>query len=333
MSLAPATIPELQDAVRSHAHVLPHGGRTKPALSRTDATPIDMTRLSGVVEYDPMEFTITALAGTRLADVQKLLGDHGQHLPFDPPFAAAGATLGGTVAAGLSGPSRLRCGGVRDFIIGVRFVDGTGELIRGGGKVVKNAAGFDLPKLMVGSCGRLGVLAEITFKVFPRPRSWITVRVACRDLPAAIETMCRWTGGPMELDAIDLEPPGTLMVRMGGDEAALRQRATAIGGEIVADEYWRGVNEFAWAGETLVKVAVTPRRIVELDKRLSRKRRYSVAGNVAWITQTDVDLGSLGLSGLVVRGERPIRLGADASGTFVPRVKRALDPDGRFPPF
>ena len=114
------------------------------------------------------EFTFTALAGTPVREIAAALAERGQYLPFDPMLREAGATLGGTVAAGLSGPGRFRYGGLRDFILGVRFVDGEGRLLRLGGKVVKNAAGFDLPKFFVGSLGRFGVLAEMTFKVFPK---------------------------------------------------------------------------------------------------------------------------------------------------------------------
>src|SRR4029079_3476030 len=101
----------------------------------------------------------------------------GQYLPFDPKCVEAGATLGGTVASGLSGPGRFRFGGVRDFILGVRFADGAGRLLRVGGKVVKNAAGFDLPKFFVGSAGRSGVLSEIPLKVLPRPVFTLTLRL------------------------------------------------------------------------------------------------------------------------------------------------------------
>src|SRR5574337_434051 len=119
------TIEEVQSAVRDGAQILPRGGGTKPALSTpTDgATTLDLTGLSGVLEYNPGEFTFTALAGTRVAEVQALLDSHGQYLPFDPPLAGQGATLGGAVAAGLSGPGRYRYGGVRDFILGVRWID------------------------------------------------------------------------------------------------------------------------------------------------------------------------------------------------------------------
>src|SRR4029079_6930035 len=113
----------------------------------------------------------------------------GQYLPFDPKCVEAGATLGGTVASGLSGPGRFRFGGLRDFILGVRFVDGAGRLLRMGGKVVKNAAGFDLPKFFVGSLGRFGVLAEMTFKVFPRPQSARTFMLAAGSLDAAARVL------------------------------------------------------------------------------------------------------------------------------------------------
>src|SRR5690606_9356314 len=158
------------------------GGGSKAGLVAGDAeVRIDLSALRRLVEYDPGEFTFTAAAATPLREVREMLAAHGQYLPFDPPLADAGATLGGTVAAGRRGPGRLRYGGVRDFLIGIRFVDGRGALVQGGGKVVKNAAGFDLPKLMVGSLGRLGILTELTFKVFPAPPATASLRA---DFPA-----------------------------------------------------------------------------------------------------------------------------------------------------
>ena len=174
MLASPGRIQEVQELVRGAEpgiRLLPVAGGTKPALSsssRADVQRLDVSELTGVLEYDPAELTITALAGTPLVEVQTALAEHGQHLPFDPPLGEAGATLGGVVAAGAAGAGAWRNGGVRDFVIGVRFVDGTGRLITGGAKVVKNAAGFDLPKLMVGSIGRLGVIVQLSFKVFPK---------------------------------------------------------------------------------------------------------------------------------------------------------------------
>src|SRR5207253_308179 len=137
--------------------------------------------LRGITEYDPSEFTFTAGAGTPVREIVAALAERGQYLPFDPMLADAGATLGGTVAAGLSGPGRFRFGGLRDFILGVQFVDGEGRVLRMGGKVVKNAAGFDLPKFFVGSVGRFGILTELTFKVFPRPVATRTLRLDAKD--------------------------------------------------------------------------------------------------------------------------------------------------------
>ena len=156
--LSPESIDQVAEAVRSSGRVLAVGRQTKPRLSCSNATKLCLSKLRGILEYEPSEFTFTALAGTPLRDLVEALAQRGQYLPFDPLLVEAGATLGGTVAAGLSGPGRFRFGGLRDFILGARFVDGTGRLLRLGGKVVKNAAGFDLPKFFVGSLGRFGVL-------------------------------------------------------------------------------------------------------------------------------------------------------------------------------
>ncbi|MEJ5199280.1 MAG: FAD-binding protein, partial [Anaerolineae bacterium] len=261
VSLAPATIAELQAIVRDHAHVLPRGAGTKTALATASngATPLVMTGLSGVIEYQPAEFTFTALAGTRVAEAAAILAQHGQYLPCDPLLTDVGATLGGTVAAGANGPGRYRYGGLRDFILGVRYVDGEGRLISAGGKVVKNAAGFDLPKLMVGSLGQFGVLVELTFKVFPRPEAYATLRLDLPSIEDAVAALIRLTAAPLDLDSVDLTPTGrgaTLWVRLAGLAGALparleRLRAALGGGETVdtASEarFWRDARELAWA--------------------------------------------------------------------------------------
>src|SRR5262245_25975621 len=138
-TVIPSSPLELIDAVRSARQVIPVGAMTKSRMSACEAAPISTAGLSGLVEYDPTEYTFTALAGTPMHDIVEALGARGQYLPFDPLLVDAGATLGGTVAAGLNGPGRFRFGGVRDFILGIRFVDGMGRLLRMGGKVVKNA--------------------------------------------------------------------------------------------------------------------------------------------------------------------------------------------------
>jgi len=271
--------------------------------------------------------------------VEALLAGHHQYLPFDAPFARGGATIGGAVAAGLAGPGRYRYGGVRDFVIGVQLVDGEGALIKGGGRVVKNAAGFDLPKLMVGSLGLLGALVALSFKVFPRPEAYATLRVDLPDLPAALAALVRLTTSRFDLEAAPLRQ------RVEGVRAFVGGQAEVLEGP-EEQRLWEDAREFAWvpAAAALVKVPLTPKRIPALDAALAwvgAERRYSVGGNVAWVAWTeglrlaDLDhvLSAQGLSGLVVRGPlgRTV-LGTIAGVAFARRVKVALDPAGRFPP-
>jgi glycolate oxidase FAD binding subunit len=219
-------VERLRDAILAGGRVRVAAGGSKPALS-AGAT-LDVAGLAGILAYDPQEFTFTAFAGTPLRDIVRLLAERGQALPFDPPLVEAGATLGGTVAAGLSGPGRFRYGGVRDFLLGVRFLSGEGELLTGGGKVVKNAAGFDLPKLMVGALGRFGVLVELTFKVFPRAEANATLEVGLPDFAAAVATMHRLAGSALDLACLELEPPATLRLRLSGLRASLDARVARV---------------------------------------------------------------------------------------------------------
>lgn len=349
-TLYPTSPAEVQEAVRTHARVLAKGGGSKPALCTPspDQTVLEMQGLSGVIEYDPSEYVLVAKAGTRLAEVGHLLAQHGQYLPFDPPLVEQGATLGGTVAAGLAGPMRQRYGGVRDFLLGVAFVDGQGNLVRGGGKVVKNAAGFDLPKLMVGSLGRLGLLTELAFKVFPYPKATATLRVGFSRLEEALEALYKLAASPIEPYALDLEPPATLVLRLGGLPEALPTRlerlAASLGraGDLLQGEaetrYWHDLNRLDLGKGYLVKVALTARKIPALEQALSStSRRYMSAGHLLYLSwndelrRLDTLLKSQGLAGLVLRGraERP-QIGIDLEQVFGQRVAAALDPQGRF---
>jgi glycolate oxidase FAD binding subunit len=350
MTLRPTIAAEVQEAVLTHRHIRPRGGGSKTALffPSEGHTVLEMGGLSGVVEYDPSEYVFVARAGTPLAEVERLLSQNGQYLPFDPPYVEQGATLGGTVAAGLSGPMRQRYGGVRDFILGVQFVDGKGRIVRGGGKVVKNAAGFDLPKLMVGSLGRLGILTELAFKVFPFPKATATLLVTFPSLEDALEALYRLAGSPIELYALDLTPPATLVLRLGGLQEALPARLERLqsflgrAGELVQGEaetlYWRSLNHLNLGEGHLVKVALTARQIPALEKALGgTPRRYLSAGHLlylAWnkeLDTLDALLRAQGLSGLALRGatQRP-QLGIDLEHLLSRKVSAALDPEGRF---
>ncbi|MEZ4620315.1 MAG: FAD-binding protein [Caldilineaceae bacterium] len=363
------TIQEIQDALQQSSALLPHGERTKSALvtHSHDVQPFDLRALTGILEYEPGEFTFTARAGTPLREVAAALAEHEQYLPFDPPFVERGATLGGTVAAALSGSGRYRFGGVRDFLIGVRFVDGQGRHVRGGGKVVKNAAGFDLPKLMVGSLGQFGILTEVSFKVFPRPQAYQTLQVSCASLTAALRNLQEVVDSHFDLHALDLSvkqesgqtPSYTLWIRLGGLSAVLPERIAHIQQRLQSGDQqnqvidgaaetalWAAVGEASWApaNASLVKVALTPGKIPALEAQLAQtaaQRRYAVGGNLAWIAWPndlpgleglDQQLQTLGLSGLVLVGEgtKPL-IGQQNGQHFAQQIKSALDPHRRLP--
>src|SRR5262245_23791460 len=142
----------------------------------------------GIVSYEPTELVITARGGTPLGEVESALQEKGQMLPFEPPHFGPGATLGGCIAAGLSGPRRPYAGAVRDFVLGVRILDGKGDDLRFGGQVMKNVAGYDVSRLMAGSLGTLGLLLEVSLKVLPRPAVEATLRLKCSGEEAIART-------------------------------------------------------------------------------------------------------------------------------------------------
>ena len=350
--MKPTTVSELRDFVRRKSRLSPCGGKSKTALHKggNEVEGVELTGISGIIEYDPGEYTFTALAGTPLEELKQALSEQGQYLPFDPLFTDQGATIGGTVASNMSGPGRYRYGGIRDFIIGVQYVDGHGNLIRSGGKVVKNAAGFDLSKLMVGSFGSYGALIECSFKVFPKPKVYTTLQVAFDSLEEALDRLVEVTKLPLDISAVELIPQhdrNLLVIRLGGSAENMNARIERLaivlgGGEIYeADEeahIWDDFGEFNWVlnSDVLVKIPLTPKLVLELDKGLSDpfvRRQYSVGCNVAWVSwQKPIDdfdshLTKLGLSGLVITGQvdNP-RLGVKRHNSFSVKVKEALDP-------
>jgi glycolate oxidase FAD binding subunit len=339
------------DAVRSGEAVRARGGGSKPALS--GQANLELAALSGILEYDPSEYTFTALAGTTVLEVQELLEHHGQYLPFDPVLVEAGATLGGTVASGLSGPGRQRYGGVRDFILAVQFVDGLGRVVRGGGKVVKNAAGFDLPKLHCGSLGRFGILTELTFKVFPTPKDWITLQFVFNRFNNALEAVIKLSGSSFDLYALELLEK-TVLVRLGGLRSAFSERVQNLENFLgqhcevfeVDAEVWRVAREFLWqpSGSSLVKIPLTPAKIPEFESRLRETglsqspRRYSSGANLAWVCMDEVAaleniLLESNLTGLVINGSNHHGLIGKQTGLgMLSRVAQALDPNNIFDP-
>ncbi len=238
---------DLQERIRAAAAdgrpLRIRGGGTKDFYGETPAGELlDVRALSGIVAYEPGELVVTARAGTPLAEVEDALAAHRQMLAFEPPHHGAGATLGGIVAAGFSGPRRPHAGSVRDFVLGVRVVDGAGAALAFGGQVIKNVAGFDVSRLMTGALGTLGVLTEISLKCLPRPKAEATRVLECGGADA-IALANEWAGKPLPVTATCFHA-GSLRVRLSGAPAAVASSASGIGGrEIDGTAFWRALRD------------------------------------------------------------------------------------------
>lgn len=347
------SLDELQDIVRHSDKVHVCGSQTKSGFHHLDAevTHVSTQSLQGIVHYDPQEFVITMLAGTKVSEVISILRKQGQYLPFDPLLADRGATIGGTVASNAAGSGRFRFGGIRDFLLGVRFVDGRGKCIRGGGQVVKNAAGFDYPKLLVGSRGKLGLIYELTFKVFPRPESYATSISRFVRLDEALNCMNQLASSAMDVESLDLIPNKgnaigyEVAIRIGGIATAIPSRLSRLQQFVPAsnvlreqedDLYWRAASNFEWAGEvkSLLKLPLTPNSIPVLDRQLAIAnvdRRYSVGGNVVWIAmEWTTDWMSKFGAAQIFLGKTNGYAAPNGQGPFGQAIKRALDPQMKF---
>ena len=166
----------VKDAISNHSPIYIHGGNSKLFYGNTvDANPLDVSKHTGIIDYDPTELCITVRAGTLLSDVEKVLEAENQILPFEPPQYTPNTTIGGALATGISGPRRAYTGSARDAILGVKIINGEGEIVSFGGQVMKNVAGYDLSRMMVRSQGTLGVILEASIRLLPKPKNEITV--------------------------------------------------------------------------------------------------------------------------------------------------------------
>ncbi|MEM8910355.1 MAG: FAD-binding protein [Planctomycetota bacterium] len=323
--LNPSSVDELVDAIRqcnenSNRKCLAVGGRTKPALSADqDVDHISMRGIAGIMKYDPSEYTITVRAGTPIVEIQDALSHHDQWLPFDPPRSAMGATIGGAIACGWSGPMRWRFGGIRDFLLSVEMVDGTATVTRSGAAVVKNSAGFDIPKLMIGSAGRLGILTEVTLKVFPAPAQPETLAIGCADFAEASDTINTIARSPCDVSAIEcvtstsvaemlackerwMDAPIHVLVPIAGPAKVSTPIAARLRSMIPAarsvrqldsdsqDRCWSTLRDWDVSSETmLVRIPVSPRQLIQVERFVSewetRGRWYHIGlgGNVLFI--------------------------------------------------
>ncbi|MBK1643387.1 glycolate oxidase subunit GlcE [Thiocapsa imhoffii] len=239
---------ELQARVRAAGEagisLCVQGNATKTWLGRApEGEPVVVSEHSGVLSYEPQELVIRARCGTPLQEIEAILAERGQMLAFEPPHfaipspgavATPGATLGGTIAAGLSGPRRAAAGSARDFVLGTRVLTGRGEVLRFGGEVMKNVAGYDVSRLMTGALGTLGILLDISLKVLPIPPLTRTLRREC-SLSQALALMSDWAARPLPISAT-CHVGEQLWVRLAGNEAGVVAAAKSLGGNALDDE-------------------------------------------------------------------------------------------------
>lgn len=223
---------------------------------------LSVSAYRGIIEYEPTELVITARGGTPLAEIETALREKGQMLSFEPPHFADGTTLGGCIAAGLSGPRRAYAGAVRDLLLGVRLLDGKGSDLKFGGQVMKNVAGYDVSRLMAGALGTLGVILEASLKTLPLPAAEMTLYQQ-HDEADAIRLMNEWAGQPLPISATAW-CGGDLGIRLSGAPSAVEAAFRKLGGTLIdqaqAQRFWRALRdhaaEFFTHGDTLWRLSV-----------------------------------------------------------------------------
>ncbi len=243
MSAASHELQRLIDRVRAaaadRAPLRIRGGGSKDFYGNAlQGDMLETTALRGIISYEPSELVVTVAAGTPLVELESLLAEHRQCLAFEPPHFshtttstdATAATVGGMVAAGLAGPARASVGAVRDYVLGVQMVNGRGELLTFGGQVMKNVAGYDVSRLMVGAMGTLGLLTQVSIKVMPVAPADATL---CFELPQAValEQLHRWAAQPLPLNAscwVCDAGRELLFVRLRGAQAAVESACLSM---------------------------------------------------------------------------------------------------------
>lgn len=345
-----AALAALADRIRAAAAAgtplrIRGGGSKDFHGERLEGEILSSRELTGIVSYEPSELVVTVRAGTPLAELEAVLAQRGQCLPFEPPHFGPGATVGGMVAAGLAGPSRASAGSVRDFVLGVTMLNGRGEELVFGGTVMKNVAGYDVSRLMAGAFGTLGLLAEVSLKVLPVAPAEATLRFA---LPQdeALRQLNAWGGRPLPLNASCWQD-GTLLLRLRGAVAAVDAACRTLGGERVpgAAAFWEDVREqrlpwFAQRGDRDLWRLSVPQTAPVLD--LPESPLVEWHGGQRWVRATPeqgarirATAQAAGGHATLFRTER-----ADATQRFTPpapvlatlheRLKKEFDPHGVF---
>ena len=302
---------------------------------------LDVSAHRGIVSYEPGELVLTAKCGTPLAEIEALLDAHGQMLAFEPPRFAPSSTLGGSLACGFSGPRRPYAGSARDFVLGMEILDGNGQHLKFGGQVIKNVAGYDASRLMVGAMGTLGVLLQASLKVLPRPQSELTLQFEMAETEA-IEKMNQWAGKPLPLSASAWQS-GVLSVRLSGANTSVMQAHAKLGGEphLHGTEFWQHLRDHQaalFADDTPLWRVSLPASAPALD--LPGKQLIHWGGAERWL-KTDAPAAQIRARAAALGGHATLFAGSDKSaGVFHPlpaalmkyhaRLKQQFDPRGIF---
>ena len=323
------------------------GGGSKAFYGRhVQCKALDVRQYAGIVSYEPTELVVTARCGTPLAELETLLAERGQMLPFEPPHFSGGATgvatVGGMVAAGLSGPRRPWGGAVRDAVLGVTLLNGNGEILRFGGQVMKNVAGYDVSRLLAGSLGGLGVILEVSLRVLPRPAVDVTL-VQDADAGTALQRLTTWQGKPWPLSA-SLHDGERLWLRLSGTEAGVAAARAVLGGEVDEDStLWKKVRDqqlpFFNQQQALWRLSVPPATPALL---LPGEELVEWGGAQRWL-HTDASADQVFAAASKVGGHATLFRGHDGHGTvFQPlaapllalhkRLKASFDPANIFNP-
>jgi glycolate oxidase FAD binding subunit len=235
---------QVEQAYNDKTPLVINGGGSKTFYSNDcDGKPLAVNGHNGVVEYEPKELVVTVRAGTPLRELQQQLAAEGQMLPFEPPAFGDSATIGGTIACGLSGPRRPFAGSARDFVLGCKVLTGKGEVIEFGGKVIKNVAGYDVSRLMTGALGTLGVVLEVSLKVLPIPEHEVTLAMPAH-VNEAIDIMSARAGQPLPLSALCYDGEAVI-IRLSGTEAGIKEARRKIAGDQLQHgaDFWRQLKE------------------------------------------------------------------------------------------
>lgn len=328
----------IKQAAEKRSALCIKGGGSKFFYGREiDGTLLETGSHRGIVEYEPSELVLTARAGTPLKEIEDRLAEHGQILPFEPPHFGEGATIGGAFATGLSGPRRPHAGAARDLLLGCRIINGFGEHLAFGGRVMKNVAGYDVSRLMVGALGTLGLITEVSVKVLPRPVAETTLAFECT-LSEAVDTMNRWAAKPLPISAT-CHDGRRLFVRLSGTEAGVHSASQGLGGESSsAPELWIQVREqrhpFFGSASSLWRVSVPP---ASPPLRLDGATFVEWNGGLRWLA-SDAPARTVRDAAAAAGGHAIWFRGHDGKDVFHPmdgsrlalhrNLKRAFDPAG-----